>query len=180
MSVFACVLPHLYSGVCCASVQCMCTFRGPDGDTMYSILGDMIHVQKAWYTNRHRISSQYKHAQVHKGLLVQCFWQQRDHNGVRCRTWLVLPAHITIHCGQGCMAFFNFWPAPTQQCISVSIGCSLPVHGLKGEFLYRQSPVTQEAFHCCSPSHCRGHGLSLVGRASQQVVTELFHGPYNC
>ena len=73
VSVFACVLPHLYSGVCCASVQFMCTFRGPDGDTMYSILGNTIHVQKAWYTNRHRISSQYKHAQVHKspdGLLL--------------------------------------------------------------------------------------------------------------
>ena len=44
VSVFACVLPHLFSGVCFASVQCMCTFRGPNGDTMYSILGDMIHV----------------------------------------------------------------------------------------------------------------------------------------
>ena len=64
MSVFACALPHLYSGVCYASVQCMCTFRVPDGDTMYSILGDMIHVQKAWYTNLHRISGLYKHAQV--------------------------------------------------------------------------------------------------------------------
>ena len=47
-----------------------------------------------------------------------------------------------MHCGQGCMVCFNFWPAPT--CINVSIGCSLPVHGLKGEFLYRQSPVTQD------------------------------------
>ena len=66
VSVFACVLPHLYSGVCVcyASVQCLCTFRVPDGDTMYSILGDTIHVQKAWYTNLHRISGVYKHAQV--------------------------------------------------------------------------------------------------------------------
>ena len=96
VSVFAFVLRHLYSGVCCASVQ----YRGPDGDTMYSILGDTIHVQKAWYTNQHRFSSVYKHAQVHKSLLMQCFWQQRDHNGVRCRTWLVLPAHNTIHCVQ--------------------------------------------------------------------------------
>ena len=48
----------------CASVQCLCTFRVPDGDTMYSILGDMIHVQKAWYTNLHRISGLYRHAQV--------------------------------------------------------------------------------------------------------------------
>ena len=36
----------------CASVQCLCTFRVPDGDTMHSILGDTIHVQKAWYTNQ--------------------------------------------------------------------------------------------------------------------------------
>ena len=48
----------------CASVQCLCTFRVPDGDTMYSILGDTIHVQKAWYTNMHRISGLYRHAQV--------------------------------------------------------------------------------------------------------------------
>ena len=48
----------------CASVQCLCTFRVPDGDTMYSILGDTIHVQKAWYTNLHRISGLYRHAQV--------------------------------------------------------------------------------------------------------------------
>ena len=32
--VCMCVLSHVYSGVCYASVQCMCTFRGPDGDTM--------------------------------------------------------------------------------------------------------------------------------------------------
>ena len=38
VNIFACVLPHLYSGVCYASVQCICTLRGPDGDTMYSIL----------------------------------------------------------------------------------------------------------------------------------------------
>ena len=28
---------------------------------------------------------------------MQCFWQYRDHNGVRCRARLVLPAHNTIH-----------------------------------------------------------------------------------
>ena len=55
-----------YSGVCVMQVcnVCVCTFRLPDGDTMYSILGDTIHVQKAWYTNLHRISGLYKHAQV--------------------------------------------------------------------------------------------------------------------
>ena len=35
--VCACVsvCAHAYSGVCYASVQYMCTCRGPDGDTLY-------------------------------------------------------------------------------------------------------------------------------------------------
>ena len=48
----------------CVLCKYVCTFRVPDGDTMYSILGDTIHVQKAWYTNLHRISGLYRHAQV--------------------------------------------------------------------------------------------------------------------
>ena len=60
MSVFACVLPHLYSGVCVMQMCNVCVhLEYPDGDTMYSILGDTIHVQKAWYTNLHRISGLY-------------------------------------------------------------------------------------------------------------------------
>ena len=59
-----CIATFIQWCVCYASVQCTCTFRVPDGDTMYSILGDTIHVQKAWYTNIHRISGLYKHAQV--------------------------------------------------------------------------------------------------------------------
>ena len=62
VSVFVCAF--IQWCVCYASVQCLCTCRGPDGDTMYSILGDTIHVQKAWYTNLHRISGLYKHVQV--------------------------------------------------------------------------------------------------------------------
>ena len=33
--VFVSVCAHAYSGVCYASVQYMCTCRGPDGDTLY-------------------------------------------------------------------------------------------------------------------------------------------------
>ena len=33
--VFVSVCAHAYSGVCYASVQCMCTCRGPYGDTLY-------------------------------------------------------------------------------------------------------------------------------------------------
>ena len=59
-----CIATFIQWCVFYASVQCTCTFRVPDGDTMYSILGDKIHVQKAWYTNLHRIGGLYKHAQV--------------------------------------------------------------------------------------------------------------------
>ena len=59
-----CIATFIQWCVCYAGVQCTCTFRVPDGDTMYSILGDKIHVQKAWYTNLHRIGGLYKHAQV--------------------------------------------------------------------------------------------------------------------
>ena len=55
VSVFVCVLPHLYNGVC---VMQVCNVRVHLEDQigtqcMYndSILGDTIHVQKAWYTN---------------------------------------------------------------------------------------------------------------------------------
>ena len=55
--VCACVLPHVCV-LCNASMQCMCTFRGPDGDTMYvqRFYPWTINVQKAWYTNCNRIS----------------------------------------------------------------------------------------------------------------------------
>ena len=33
--VCVCVFCHIRTVVCYASVQCICTFRGPDGDTKY-------------------------------------------------------------------------------------------------------------------------------------------------
>ena len=41
-----CIATFIQWCVCYASVQCTCTFRVPDGDTMYSILGDKIHDRK--------------------------------------------------------------------------------------------------------------------------------------
>ena len=43
--VCMCMWPHVYSGVCYASVQCMCTFRRPTaGDTI--CVGNTMHVQR--------------------------------------------------------------------------------------------------------------------------------------
>ena len=44
--VCECVLPHAYSGVCYVSVQCTCTFRGPDGDTMSVQGSNTMHAQR--------------------------------------------------------------------------------------------------------------------------------------
>ena len=38
-----CIATFIQWCVCYTSVQCLCTFTVPDGDTMYSIVGDMIH-----------------------------------------------------------------------------------------------------------------------------------------
>ena len=56
MSVLACeLLPHLYSGVCVMQVCNVCVHLDNQmgAQSMYSncILGDTIHMQKAWYTN---------------------------------------------------------------------------------------------------------------------------------
>ena len=53
----------------------------------------------------------------------------------------------SMHCGQGCMECFPVWSSPSRQCISISVGRSLPVHDFKAELLYCQSPATQEALH---------------------------------
>ena len=48
----ASALPHVYSGVCYASVQYMCTFRGPDGDKMYIQRSNPMRIQ---YMHKHSI-----------------------------------------------------------------------------------------------------------------------------
>ena len=50
---------HLYSGVCVMQVCNVCVHVEDQMGTQCTI-----HVQKAWYTNLHRISGLYKHAQV--------------------------------------------------------------------------------------------------------------------